>query len=205
MANFNEPPPPPHVAAISLNRVDGRLLQLKHLSHLDLSGNLIKSLPDAMADTPLSELRLSGNRLEQFPEPLCVGRLGESLKVLDLSRNQLKSLPHKFTHMKSLVHLKLDCNELKVLPRTFGKMVSLKFFSASSNGLLALPSSFLKLSLDSLDLFGNPFHPSGLVRRCSELSLPSLMELTGRAIKKHKLDRFLHLYTHTSEWECIFW
>ncbi|CAI8048391.1 Leucine-rich repeat protein 1 [Geodia barretti] len=31
--------------AISLNRVDGRLLQLKHLSHLDLSGNLIKTLP----------------------------------------------------------------------------------------------------------------------------------------------------------------
>ena len=159
---------------------------MKHLSHLDLSSNLIKTLPDTMADTPLTELRLPGNKLEQFPDSLCMGKLGENLKILDLSRNQLKSLPHRFPQMKNLVHLKLDCNELKVLPRTFGKMVSLKFFSASSNKLLALPSSFLKLSLDSLDLFGNPFHPSGLVRRCSELSLPSLMELAGRTVKKHK-------------------
>ena len=139
-----------------------------------------------MADAHLTELRLSGNRLEEFPDPLCRGRLGETLKILDLSRNQLKALPHRFSQMRSLVHLKLDCNQLQALPRTFGKMAELKFFSASGNKLLALPASFLRLSLDSLDLFSNPFHPSGLVRRCSELSLPPLMELAGRTVKKHK-------------------
>lgn len=182
---------------VSLNRVDRRLLQLKHLTHLDLSGNIIKVLPEAMADAHLVELRLSGNRLEEFPEPLCVGKLGESLKLLDLARNQLKSLPHKFPQMKCLVHLKLDCNQLQVLPRSFGRMTSLKFLSVSSNRLLALPSSFLKLSLDSLDLYGNQFHPSGLVKRCSGLSLPPLMELAGRTIKKHKYCTnysFSHLF-----------
>ena len=139
-----------------------------------------------MADAHLSELRLSGNKLTDLPDPLCAGALGETLKLLDLSRNQLKCLPRRFPQMKGLVHLKLDCNNLKSLPRTFGKMTSLKFFSASSNQLIALPTSFLKLSLDSLDLFGNPFHPSGLVRRCSDLSLPRLMELAGRAVKHHK-------------------
>ena len=173
--------------AISLNRVDARLLQLKHLSHLDLSNNTIRSLPEAMVEVALTELRLSGNKIETFPDALCCScRFSESLKVLDLSRNQLKALPHKFPRLKGLVHLKLDCNQLQVLPRTFGKMSSLKFFSASSNKLLVLPSSFLQLSLDSLDLFDNPFHASGLVRRCSELSLPSLMELAGRTIKKHR-------------------
>ena len=172
--------------AISLNRVDTRLLHLKHLTHLDLSNNSIKSLPDLMADAALAELRLSGNKIEEFPDTLCVGRLAESLRVLDLSRNQLKILPRRFPQLRGLVHLKLDCNQLQVLPRTFGKMSSLKYLSASSNKLVVLPSSFLNLSLDSLDLFGNPFHAGGLVRRCSELSLPSLMELAGRSMKRHK-------------------
>lgn len=163
-----------------------RLLQLKHLSHLDLSNNMIKMLPEAMKDAHLTELRVSGNKLEEFPDTLCTGTLGGSLKLLDLSRNQLKILPHKFPQLRGLVQLKLDCNELQVLPRTFGKMSSLKFFSASNNKLLVLPPSFPRLSLESLDLFGNPFHASGLVRRCSELSLPPLMELAGRTIKKHR-------------------
>lgn len=174
---------------VSLNRVDTRLLHLKHLTHLDLSNNTIKSLPDTMANaTTLIELRLSGNKLEIFPDTFCTGLLAENLKLLDLSRNQLKRLPNRFSQMKGLVHLKLDCNQLQILPRTFGKMSSLKYFSASSNKLIVLPASFLRLSLQSLDLFGNPFHTSGLVRRCSELSLPTLMELAGRTIKKHRLN-----------------
>ena len=172
--------------AISLHRVDTRLLHLKHLSHLDLSNNAIKTLPEAMANTSLAELRLSGNKIDEFPAAICTGSLKDSLKLLDLSRNQLKILPHKFPQLRGLVQLKLDCNQLQVLPRTFGKMTSLKYLSASNNNLIVLPSSFLHLSLESLDLFGNPFHTSGLVRRCSELSLPSLMELAARTIKRCK-------------------
>lgn len=147
---------------------------------------MIRTLPEAMKDVCLTELRLSGNKLEEFPDTLCTGTLGDHLKLLDLSRNQLKNLPHKFPQLRGLVQLKLDCNQLQVLPRTFGKMSALKFFSASNNKLLVLPPSFPRLSLDSLDLFANPFHASGLVRRCSDLSLPSLMELAGRTVKKHR-------------------
>ena len=171
---------------ISLNRVDLRLLELKNLQFLDLSNNSIKALPEGLKDTPLIEMKLAGNRLVEFPEAICLGNLTEHLKVLDLSRNTLTHLPHKFPAFKSLVQLRLDCNELQVLPRTFGKMVSLKFLSASNNKLVVLPPSFPGLSLESLDLFGNPFTASGLVRKCSSLSLPSLQELTGRAIKKLK-------------------
>ena len=174
---------------ISLNRVDLRLLQLKNLRSLDLSNNSIKSLPDAMKDMPLLELRLAGNEITEFSEILCGGDLAENLKLLDLARNSLVLLPNTFPHFKNLVQLKLDCNELRVLPRTFGKMTTLRYLSASNNKLAVLPPTFTKLSLESLDLFGNEFVTSGLVRRCSDLSLPSLQEVTGRAIKKHRYRR----------------
>lgn len=172
--------------AISLNRIDNRLLELKMLQVLDLSNNSIKVLPDGLKDTCLVELKLAGNKLTEFPDTICSGSVSERLKLLDLARNSLIQLPHKFSNLKSLVQLKLDCNELQILPRTFGKMTSLKFFSASNNKLVVLPPSFPSLGLESLDLFGNPFTASGLVRKCADLSLPTLQELAGRAIKKYK-------------------
>ncbi len=172
--------------SISLNRVDLRLLQLKHLQHLDLSNNSIKSLPEAMKDLKLLELKLAGNKLTEFSEVVCCGELAVSLRLLDLARNSLTRLPNTFSHFRNLVQLKLDCNGLQTLPRTFGRLTALKFLSASNNQVAVLPPTFPKLNLESLDLFGNPFVAPGLVRRCSELSLPSLQELAGRAIKKHK-------------------
>lgn len=177
---------------ISLNRIDSRLLQLKHLQSLDLSNNSIKSIPEGMKDICLLELKLSGNKITEFPEVICDSELSKSLKLLDLARNCLTHLPHKFTSFKSLVQLRLDCNELQILPRTFGKMTSLKYFSASNNKLVVLPPTFPKLSFDSLDFFGNPFTASGLVRRCSDLSLPTLQELAGRAIKKNRFVTYAH-------------
>ena len=174
--------------------MDTRLIHLKKLTCLDLSNNSIKVLPQDMGNMHLVELRLAGNKLAEFPEPLCSGELAKSLKLLDLSRNLLKFLPHRFPSLGELVQLKLDCNQLQLLPRTFGKMASLKFLSVSHNQLIVLPPSFPRLSLESLDMFGNAFRGSGLVRRCSELSLPSLMELAGRTVKKH---RYIHRHTHT--------
>ncbi len=171
---------------VSLNRLDMRLLELKMLQFLDLSNNSIKSLPESLKDASLIELKLSGNKLTEFPDSICIGNLSERLKLLDLARNSLAHLSHKFSNFKSLIQLRLDCNQLQVLPRTFGKMTTLKFLSISNNKLVVLPPSFPNLSLESLDLFGNPFTASGLVRRCSDLSLPTLQELTGRVIKKYR-------------------
>lgn len=171
---------------INLNRIDSRLLQLSNLQFLDLSNNSIKVIPDAVRDAHLVELKLAGNKLCEFPDLLCEGELCRTLKLLDLARNSLIRLPHKLCNFKSLVQLRLDCNQLQVLPRTFGKMTSLKFLSASNNKLVVLPPSFTKLALESLDLFDNPFTASGLVKRCSNLSLPSLQELAGRYIKRNR-------------------
>ena len=172
--------------SISLNRIDKRILALKHIQSVDLSNNVIRSFPECMKDAKLVELKLSGNKIAEFPEFLCLGELTKSLKVLDLARNELTYLPHKFPSFKALVQLRLDCNQLQMLPRTFGKMIALKYFSASNNKLVVLPPSFPNLSLDSLDLFSNPFSASGLVRTCKTLSLPSLQEQAARYVKKNR-------------------
>ena len=171
---------------ISLNRIDRRILQLKNIRNVDLSNNCIREIPECIKDVSLVELKLSGNKISDFPDVLCCGEITKSLRVLDLARNQLTCLSNDFSSFKSLVQLRLDCNELQVLPRRFGKIFSLKYFSASNNKLVVLPPTFPKLSLDSLDLFGNPFSASGLVRTCKDLSLPTLKELAGRSIKIHK-------------------
>ena len=172
--------------SISLNRVDGRIISLSSLRNLDLSNNLVKCMPGTMKDMALVELKLAGNRITEFPQELCYGTLAQSLKCLDLSRNKLTYLPPSLPELKGLVTLKLDCNELQLLPRGFGKLQQLRFFSASSNKLAVLPCSFAQLSLESLDLFGNPLSASGLVRKCSNLSLPSLQELTARIVRRHR-------------------
>ena len=168
-----------------------RLLQLSKLQVLDLTNNSIKVIPDAMKDLHLVELKVAGNKLCEIPDVLCEGELCQTLKLLDLARNSLVNLPHRFCNFKCLVQLRLDCNQLQVLPRTFGKMAALKFLSASNNKLVVLPPTFTKLNLESLDLFDNPFSASGLVRRCTNLSLPSLQELAGRYIKK---NRYCHSF-----------
>ena len=179
---------------IVLSRFDRRIFNLSSLQHLDLSGNVIKVIPEELKDLSLIELLLSGNQIKELPAAIGYGAIADSLKVLDLSRNSLTHLPQSFHLFKSLVQLKLDCNGLQVLPRGFGRLQgSLRFLSISSNKLVLLPFSFSRLRLESLDLYGNPFKASGLVRRCKNLNMPGLMELSARVIKKQKcVNKILH-------------
>lgn len=171
---------------VSLNRIDKRLLILSHLRYLNLSDNSIKVIPEEISSLGLVELKLAGNQITEYPVGVCYGLLTNTLCTLDLSRNNLSHLPFQFQHYKSLVTLRLDCNKIQLLPRSFGKLSNLRFLFASSNQLAVLPHSFSNLTLESLDLFNNPFKASGLIKRCKDLSLPTLVELAGRTIKKHK-------------------
>ncbi|CAL8286962.1 unnamed protein product [Lota lota] len=172
------------VSYCKLSRVDMRMLSLKGLRKLDLSNNHIKKLPATIGDLGcLAELILHNNQLESFSEALCLSTLQRTLQHLDLSQNRLRGLPSQFCQLRELVNLKLDDNKLQWLPFRVGLLSKLRFLSAAHNQLALLPGDFRRLSLENLDLFGNPFTPPNPLDHSIHLTFPlSLQELASRAV-----------------------
>ncbi|MBN3314737.1 LLR1 protein, partial [Atractosteus spatula] len=183
------------VSYCKLSRVDMRMLTLKKLRKLDLSNNHIKKLPATIGDlSSLAELILHNNHLESFSVDLCLSTLQKSLQYLDLSQNRLHGLPAQFCQLRELVHLKLDDNQLVRLPFRIGRLSKLRFLSAARNQLPYLPSGFRKLSLENLDLSGNPFsHPNPLDHTI-QLKFPlPLLEMAARTTVNHRIPYGPHL------------
>ena len=134
------------VSGVRLARVDNRMMKLRNLVKLDLSGNEITSLPDNwdLLDL-LSDLDLSDNQLEKLPRHFCVGSLATSLKQLNLSANKLVLLPNYFCNLKQLISINLNKNNLKALPPSIGKLSNLKHLQAADNHIQVLPGSFSRL------------------------------------------------------------
>ncbi|XP_059706701.1 leucine-rich repeat protein 1 isoform X1 [Haemorhous mexicanus] len=178
-----------------LARIDSRVLCLKKLRKLDLSHNHIKQLPATLGDLVcLQELDLHDNHLEAFSGALCSSGLQKSLQLLDLSQNQIQALPLEFCQLRGLVQLRLDDNALLRLPCRIGQLSRLRFLSAARNKLPFLPWDFRNLSLENLDLFGNPFEqPNPLVPNI-QLKIPlTLLECAARATVNHRIPYGCHL------------
>ncbi|OXB59398.1 hypothetical protein ASZ78_009698 [Callipepla squamata] len=80
--------------------------------------------------------------------------------VLDLSCNNLLSLPSDFCSLTHLVKLDLSKNRLQQLPADFGRLVSLQHLDLLNNRLVTLPVSFAQLkNLKWLDVKDNPLDP----------------------------------------------
>ncbi|KAM9354416.1 leucine-rich repeat protein 1 [Pholidichthys leucotaenia] len=172
------------VSYCRLSRVDMRMLSLKALCKLDLSNNHIKKLPATIGDLScLSELILQNNHLEAFSKELCLSTLQRTLQTLDISQNRLQSLPTQFCQLRELVNLKLDDNQLICLPFHIGRLSKLRNLSAAHNQLEVLPRDFRKLSLENLDLFGNPFALPNPLDHIMQLTFPlTLQEVASRAV-----------------------
>ncbi|PKU36467.1 leucine-rich repeat-containing protein 59 [Limosa lapponica baueri] len=80
--------------------------------------------------------------------------------ILDLSCNNLISLPSDFCSLMHLVKLDLSKNRLQQLPLDFGRLVNLQHLDLLNNRLVTLPVSFAQLkNLKWLDLKDNPLDP----------------------------------------------
>lgn len=102
-----------------------------------------------------NELDLSLNNLDTVP----VKDLAAIPKAtrLDLSCNQLTSLPDNFPSLTHLVKIDLSKNRLTELPENFGNLQNLQHLDLLGNQLVLLPISFYKLTkLKWLDLKDNP-------------------------------------------------
>ena len=170
-----------------LQKFDSRILKLRHLNTLDLSGNKLSSLPDSLETLEnLRCLNLSHNQIQLFPECITRGACAERLRVVDLSSNQITYIPKRIQTMRNLNSLKLNRNSLASIPHSFGSIKELRRLELSNNQLMCLPWSFTQLEFDFLDVSGNQFEAmkEGLVdgNRAVVAPLCSLSEICYRHV-----------------------
>ncbi|XP_078264975.1 toll-like receptor 8 [Rhinoraja longicauda] len=151
------------------NKEDRRYISLfenlTNLTHLDLSDNLLKSIPpDVYEHLPrnLTYLCLSYNKLEMFDWKNL--QFLKNLLTLDLGSNKLTTAPDRlYDNTKSLQTLLLGRNKISEFPLSFLTTANrLKYLDLSNNKIttfkqIIFPTSE-ELSLEVLILKGNPFY-----------------------------------------------
>ncbi|NWU66585.1 LRCH1 protein, partial [Pterocles burchelli] len=142
-------------ADLSKNRLTEVPTELCHfvsLETLNLYHNCIKIIPDAIVNLQmLTYLNLSRNQLSSLPACLC----GLPLKVLIASNNKLGSLPEEIGQLKQLMELDVSCNEITSLPQQIGQLKSLKELNVRRNYLEVLPQELVQLPLVKFDFSCN--------------------------------------------------
>ncbi|MFA6159341.1 MAG: leucine-rich repeat domain-containing protein [Candidatus Paceibacterota bacterium] len=120
-------------------------LHPRRITHLILHGyRLMGPVPSSIDQlSSLQELDLSGNQLTSLPPE--IGHLS-SLQYLYLSNNQLKSLPREISQLSSLRVLNLNNNQLTSLPPEVGHLSSLRLLYLNDNQLTSLPPEISHLS-----------------------------------------------------------
>ncbi|XP_053433716.1 LOW QUALITY PROTEIN: leucine-rich repeat-containing protein 40-like [Nycticebus coucang] len=124
------------------------------LKHLDCSSNLLEAIPPELAGMESLELLyLWRNKLRFLPEfPSC--RL---LKELHVGENQIEVLQAEhLKHLNSILVLDLRDNKLKSVPDEITLLQSLERLDLSNNDISSLPYSLGNLHLKFLALEGNP-------------------------------------------------
>ena len=184
---------------LQLKKIDLRILQLNSLVSLDLSGNVIKDIPQVLTTMrSLQELNLANNKLEIFRHSFCQNKkFCQQLLKLNLEGNSLTQLPNNLSNFSNLITLNVKDNLFSHLPRAlFQKLTKLRFLDISGcKYLISLPTNFFDGNrLDSIVACKLPKIFSRIdyrnyVSRCHEdgvldttNTVGSLLDITSRKI-----------------------
>ncbi len=118
----------------------------------------------------ITHLTLSEN-LTSFPTEIL--SLADTLEILDLSNNQLSTLPNELKQLKRLKIIFASNNQFEILPESLGQCECLEMVGFKSNKIKHVPASSLPVKLRWLILTDNkiPSLPNTLGER------PSLQKL----------------------------
>lgn len=150
--------------------------KLKHLREIDLSNNLLQSIPfyTFSKSKSLVKLNLTNNFLRSLPQ------MPPNLKILKISLPSLKTIPQhifpkclQYLHIESsniqnydeifanieLQHLSLPNNNIKYIPSNITQLKKLKYLDLSFNKINNCHYKYLSklFSLNYLNIHGNDF------------------------------------------------
>jgi Leucine-rich repeat (LRR) protein len=146
----------------------------ENLIRLSFLNKGLAALPENVARmTGLRTLLLSGNPLGETDVDTVCKNLGGSLRVLDLSETEIRSVPKSLGNLARLRHLDLSRTKIAAVHESVGRLRRLRFLGLRGCGVLtSLPRSIHKLAkLEYLD-----FRDGGVAN--STRSLHSLRHLT---------------------------
>nr|XP_013814622.1 PREDICTED: leucine-rich repeat and calponin homology domain-containing protein 3 [Apteryx mantelli mantelli] len=122
------------------------------LESLNLYQNCIRYIPEAILNLQsLTFLNISRNQLSTLPVHLC----SLPLKVLIASNNKLVSIPEEIGQLRQLTELDVSCNEIQTIPPQIGNLESLRDLNVRRNHLVRLPEELAELPLIRLDISCN--------------------------------------------------
>ncbi|NXD10452.1 LRCH3 protein, partial [Nothocercus nigrocapillus] len=142
-------------ADLSRNRLSELPAEACHfvsLESLNLYQNCIRYIPEAILNLQsLTFLNISRNQLSTLPVHLC----SLPLKVLIAGNNKLVSIPEEIGQLRQLTELDVSCNEIQTIPPQIGNLECLRDLNVRRNNLVRLPEELAELPLIRLDISCN--------------------------------------------------
>jgi Leucine-rich repeat (LRR) protein len=131
-----------------LESIPASLFELDNLKFLDVSNNKLISLPPLVSGT-ICEFRAFGNQITALPAIQM-----ENLEILDMKSNKISVLPEDIGALHKLKKVCLDDNFLTTVPKFVGKLMQLTDLSLAKNKLASVEEDALAslTGLVSLDL-----------------------------------------------------
>ncbi|KAK1572123.1 hypothetical protein Q3G72_027953 [Acer saccharum] len=183
----------------------------ENLDKVSLMDNLIREIPSSMSPNCqiLSTLLLQDNPLlESIPESFFFHMHG--LKILNLSRTGIESLPNSISELTNLIALLLqNCKRLKRVP-SLARLRALEKLELGYTTINEVPAGMEMLAnLTSLDLLCSELHmiPAGIFSKLSRLqklrvNWETLKVAVEEAARLKKLDRLFAQFHNLQDFNC---
>lgn len=147
--------------------------KLQNIGHLFFDENF-KNLNSMNVLPCVTHVCFSNAYLSKFPDELI---LNKTITYLELSSNNINSLPQNIGNMSQLQYLNLSLNALKKIPSSFSNLNSLTHLYLRSNRFEEFPKVLLECaSLETLDISG--FHHINIPNDISQLKKLMYLKLS---------------------------